>query len=321
MDNKHVLGALALSMSVLLFWAAFFETPRTTNNQTIEEKKTDTENILTPSLNESIQTKKITREQSINNSKRVTIENNNIVGSLLLKGGLIDDISFKNHKQNLENNKNIEFLNPANTDDGFYIETGWTSINNKIKVPSKNSVWKLKNNTFLSDNQPIILEWNNGEGIIFKRKIVLDDKFLFKISQQVQNNTGKTIELYPYAQITRNKVPDDIQNFYISHEGFIGVFDEELKEDDYDDIEEKKIVREANEGWLGITDKYWMTALVPSPGKNFKSTFLYRDGFKANYILNTPTIINPSTQSENDVRLFVAAKEVDTIDAWLKIKI
>ena len=94
-----------------------------------KKKKTDTENILTPSLNESIQTKKITREQSINNSKRVNkIENNNIVGSLLLKGGLIDDISFKNHKQNLENNKNIEFLNPANTDDGFYIETGWTSI-------------------------------------------------------------------------------------------------------------------------------------------------------------------------------------------------
>ena len=69
------------------------------------------------------------------------------------------------------------------------------------------------------------------------------------------------IELYPYAQITRNKIPDDIQNFYISHEGFIGVFDEELKEDDYDDIEENKIVREANEGWFGITDKYWMTAL------------------------------------------------------------
>ena len=66
----------------------------------------------------------------------------------------------------------MNFLNPKNTDDGFYIETGWTSINNKIKVPSKNSVWKLKNNTFLSDNQPIILEWNNGEGIIFKKKIV-----------------------------------------------------------------------------------------------------------------------------------------------------
>ena len=76
--------------------------------------------------------------------------------------------------------------------------------------------------------------------------------------------------MYPYAQITRNKIPDDIQNIYISHEGFIGVFDEELKEDDYDDIEENKIVREANEGWFGITDKYWMTAIVPKKGENFK---------------------------------------------------
>ena len=92
---------------------------------------------------------------------------------------LIDDISFKKHKQNLENNKNIEFLNPANTDDGFYIETGWTSINNKIKVPSKNCL-EIRKIIHFSENQPIILEWNNGEGIIFKRKIVLDDKYLFK---------------------------------------------------------------------------------------------------------------------------------------------
>ena len=90
-----------------------------------------------------------------------------------------------------------------------------------------------------------------------------------------------------------------------------------LKEDDYDDIEEKKLVREADEGWLGITDKYWMTALVPPKGKNFKSTFLYKDGFKANYILNNPTTINPSsTGNSNELRLFVAAKEVETIDGY-----
>ena len=139
---------------------------------------------------------------------------------------------------------------------------------------------------------------------------------MFKITQQVQNNTKQAIDLYPYAQITRNKIPDDIQNFYISHEGFIGVFDEELKEDDYDDIEENKIVREANEGWLGITDKYWMTAIVPKKGENFKSTFLYKDSFKANYILNNPTTINPSSNNSNEVRVFVAAKEVDTIDSY-----
>ena len=316
MDNKNVFIAIALSMSVLLFWAAFFETPRPVNNNTPQQQKKTNENIITPNISESLKVDTISRENSIKSSERIKIENDNIIGSMSLEGGLIDDISFKKHKQNLENNLNVEFLNPAQTENGFYVETGWTSIGNKIKVPSKKSIWKVNGGKILSNNQPVVLEWNNGEGIIFKKRIELDDKYLFKITQQVQNNTKQGIDLYPYAQITRNKIPDDIQNFYISHEGFIGVFDEELKEDDYDDIEENKIVREANEGWLGITDKYWMTALVPKKGENFKSTFLYKDSFKANYILNNPTTINSSSNSSNEVRLFVAAKEVDTIDSY-----
>ena len=317
MDNKNVFIAIALSMSVLLFWAAFFETPdQIETKSTSKQTERNQVNTITPNINETQILEKISRNDSINSSKRIKIENNNIVGSLTLEGGLIDDISFKNHKQNLDNNKNVEFLNPAATENGFYIETGWTSLGNKIKVPSKKSMWSVKGNPVLNENTAITLQWDNGEGIIFKKQIELDGKYLFKITQQVQNNTNNLIELYPYAQITRNKIPDDIQNFYISHEGFIGVFEEELKEDDYDDIEEKKIVREANEGWFGITDKYWMAALVPKSGENFKSTFLYKDGFKANYILNKSTSVNPSSSNTNEVKLFVAAKEVETIDAY-----
>ena len=317
MDNKNVFIAIALSMSVLLFWAAFFETPKPINkNSTQQEQKKNNENIITPNINESPKANKISRADSIKSSSRIKIENESIVGSMSLEGGLIDDISFKKHKQNLENNLNVEFFNPAQTENGFYVETGWTSIGNKIKVPTKKSTWKVNGNKILSNNNPIILEWNNKGGIIFKKKIELDNKYLFKITQEVQNNTNQSIDLYPYAQITRNKIPDDIQNFYISHEGFIGVFDEELKEDDYDDVEENKIVREANEGWLGITDKYWVTAVVPKQGESFKSTFLYRESFKANYILNNPTTIGPSSKNSNEVRLFVAAKEVDAIDSY-----
>jgi len=316
MDNKNVFIAIALSMSVLLFWAAFFENPKPANNNAVQEQKKTNENVITPNINESLKIDSISREDSIKSSKRIKIENDSIIGSMSLEGGLIDDISFKKHKQNLENNLNVEFLNPAQTENGFYVETGWTSIGNKIKVPSKKSIWKVNGNKILGSSEPVILEWNNGNGIIFKKRIELDNKYLFKITQQVQNNTNEAIDLYPYAQITRNKIPDDIQNFYISHEGFIGVFDEELKEDDYDDIEENKIIREANEGWFGITDKYWMTAVVPQKGENFKSTFLYKDSFKANYILNNPTTINPSSNNSNEVRLFVAAKEVQTIDLY-----
>jgi YidC/Oxa1 family membrane protein insertase len=324
MDNKNVFVAIALSMSVLLFWGAFFETPKEegqnlkTSNQ-IQQKTEDTLKPNTnqaPSINQIIVQKKLSREDSIKKSNRIKIENKNIVGSISLEGGLIDDISFKNHKQKVEGNKNIEFLNPSQSENGFYVESGWASIGNNIKVPTKNSMWEIEGNKKLTDQSPVTIKWNNKEGIIFKKKIELDEKYLFKVNQEIQNNTSKNIELYPYAQITRNKIPDDIQNFYISHEGFIGVFDDELKEDDYDDIEDNKIVRETNEGWLGITDKYWMTVLVPEKGKNFKSTFQYNNTFKANYIINDPIKINASSNGSNNFRLFVAAKEVDTIDTY-----
>ena len=318
MDNKNVFVAIALSMSVLLFWGAFFETPRKSPDQQTNqkiEKKTD-KGSITPTINQPKVITKLTREESINKSERVKIENNSVIGSINLKGALIDDISFKKHKQKVEDNKNIIFLNPSDTENGFYIETGWTSIGDKIKIPTKDSLWTVKGNNILSDTSPVILQWNNKEGVLFEKKIELDDKYLFKITQQVKNNSNSPIDLFPYAQMTRNKIPDDIQNFYIQHEGFIGVFDDELKEDDYDDVEEKKIVRESNEGWLGITDKYWMTAFVPAEGKNFKSTFLYDNGFKANYIINEPVNIGKSSSGSNQLRLFIAAKEVETIDGY-----
>ena len=318
MDNRNVFVAIALSMSVLLFWGAFFETPKKPidpkNNQKVEQKSQA--GSIAPTINQPTIVKNISREDSIKKDKRIKIENNSIVGSINLKGAQIDDISFKNHKQKVEGDKNIIFLNPAETENGFYIETGWTSVGSKIKIPTKESVWSVKGNNILSENSPIVLQWNNGEGIVFEKKIELDNKYLFRITQQVRNNSNSSIDLYPYAQMTRNKIPDDIQNFYIQHEGFIGVFDDELKEDDYDDIKEKKIVRESNEGWLGITDKYWMTAFVPEKGKNFKSTFLYDNGYKANYIINEPTTINKSSTGINQLRLFVSAKEVETIDGY-----
>ena len=319
MENKNVFIAIALSMSVLLFWSAFFPPPEPMKKNVttqIKEKNNLVENNILPNINETLEDKSISRDQSIAKNKRIKIENKNIEGTLLLKGGVIDDVSFKSHKKDIKSGENVVFLNPKDTKDGYYVETGWTSIGNKIDVPNLNSEWSLIGNNSLTPNNPVILEWKNKNGIIFRKKIEIDEKYLFNITQEIQNNSSQSIDLYPYAQITRNKVPDDIQNFYISHEGFIGVFDEELKEDDYDDIKEKKIVREANDGWLGITDKYWITAIVPEKGENFKSTFLYKNAYKANYILNNPKTISPSSSQKNSVRLFVAAKEVETIDAY-----
>ena len=321
MENKNVFIAIALSMSVLLFWSAFFPSPQPIENQTqtIENsniKNKELDNGIVPSINETIVERKISREESIKKTARVLLENDRIKGSISLEGAIIDDLSFKNYREDIKSNNKVLFLNPKETENGYFIESGWASIGNKIKVPTNKSIWNVVGNKILSVNNPITLEWNNGSKLIFRKKIVIDDKYLFKINQEVENKSSKKIELYPYAQITRNKKPKDLKGFYILHEGFIEVLDKELKEDDYDDVEEEKIVREANEGWIGITDKYWMTALVPETGEKFKTTFLYQDAYKANFLLNNPKIIEPSSKINNEIKIFIAAKEVRTIDAY-----
>ena len=172
MDNKNVFVAIALSMSVLLFWGAFFETPRKTAEQNTAQQveQSDNKSSIAPAINQPIIIKKVTREEAINKSKRITIENENVVGSLSLEGALIDDISFKKHKQKVVDGENTVFLYPSKTENGFFIETGWTSIGNKIKVPSNSSTWTVKGNNTLTEKSPVIIQWDNNEGIIFEKK-------------------------------------------------------------------------------------------------------------------------------------------------------
>ena len=321
MENKNVFIAIALSMSVLLFWSAFVDPPQPIDAQNQKVSSTQPENKVTdngivPSIEGTIVKENISRADSLKKTNRIFLENNKIKGSISLEGAVIDDLSFKNYTVDIESNDIVQFLSPKETKNGYFAETGWASIGNKIKVPTSKSVWSVVGNKVLSVNRPIILEWNNGSDLIFRKKIEIDDNYLFKINQEVENNSLEQVELYPYAQLTRKNIPEDLKGFYILHEGFIAVLDEELKEDDYDDIEEKKIVREASKGWIGITDKYWMTALIPKEGEKFKSTFLYQDAYKANFLLNNPKVIAPSAKGNNEIKIFVAAKEVQTIDAY-----
>ena len=320
MEFKNVIFAIVLSFAVLLSWSLFFETPQVEkqneNQQTEVVKKNNTTDSDVPTVDTKNGAQAISRENSIEGSDRFYFENKNVKGSIALKGALIDDIVFKNYKEEINDNRKVVYLNPKETKDGYFIETGWATSNlEKASVPSPDSEWKVKGNKKLLPGNPVIIEWNNKSGLIFRKKIELDDKFLFKVTQEVQNNTKEKVELYPYAQITRNQSPD-ITNFYILHEGFIGVFDEQLEEIDYDDIKEKKEKYSAEEGWLGITDKYWMTALVPENDQSFKAEFLYKNAFKANYILNKPIVVSPSSSKTAETKVFVAAKEVRVVDGY-----
>ena len=322
MDLRNVVFAIALSFAVLFGWSVIFENPKIEEQKKLEKSENlqkDNNNSDVPSVNlEKEKNLNISRDDAIRSVKRISFENENVKGSISLKGFLIDDILFKKYNTEVNSNEKVKYLNPSETNNGYFVETGWAASNAAgISLPTKNSLWKVVGNNKLSVGNPVIAEWNNKSGLVFRKKIELDEKFLFRVTQEVQNNSNKRIELYPYAQITRNQDPD-VVDFYILHEGFIGVFDEDLQEEGYDDIKEKKKEYSAGEGWLGITDKYWLTALVPEKNQSFKGEFTYKNGFKANYIQNKPVVVQPSGTGISESKVFIAAKEVKVIDGYAK---
>jgi len=316
MDGKNVLLAIVLSTVVLIGWATFFEAPIVEQ----EAKKNEiakNEDLSSPSIDEKETKNETTRIDAINKTKRIKVENENIKGSISLQGAIIDDIIFKNYKETLDGENKVVFLNPKNSSEEYFIETGWASGGNEnIKLPLNDTIWKVKGNSTLTPNNPVTVEWDNGDGLIFTKKIDLDGKFLFKITQSIKNNSDKSFQFYPYAQITRGNKPEGMK-IYILHEGFLGVFGDELKEEDYEDIEKEKFTTSTSKGWLGITDKYWLTAIVPEKGKDFKAEFVAKNGkYRANYIIKEAKILNPGNSITNEVNTFVAAKEVAVIDGY-----
>ena len=316
MDSKNVLIAVILSTMVLIFWSTFFEPPviEQQNNENQISKNGD---ASSPSIDKKEIKSQITRSKALKNTTRIKIENDNIKGSISLKGAIIDDIIFKNYKESLDSEDKVIFLNPKNSPNQYFIETGWASGNNaKVKLPVDSTLWSVKGNSTLTPSTPVTLEWDNNEGLVFIKKIDVDNKFLFKIEQSIKNNSNKSFQFYPYAQITRSGKPEGRQ-IYILHEGFLGVFGEELKEKDYGDIEKEKFTINSTKGWLGITDKYWLTAIVPEKGSEFKAEFLAKDNeYKANYIIKNVSILNPGESIKNKINTFVAAKEVAVIDKY-----
>ena len=317
MDTKNVIAAIALSAAVIILYGLFFAPPVTNQNQ-IKDSDQNKQNLQVseaPKIEQNIENNKISRNEAINKVERITFENENIKGSISLEGSLIDDLIFKKYTETLDTEDKVVLLNPKESENGYYIETGWAINNKDIDVPNSKTKWEVIGNKLLSPNNPVKLIWNNKQNITFEKEISIDDKFLFTVNQKITNNTQSTYNFYPYGQIIRNLAPD-VTDFYILHEGLLGVFDDNLVEEDYDDIIDKKYSVNATKGWLGITDKYWITSLIPESNKNFRSDFDYKNKFKANFIETDATEVRANESKTNQVKVIVAAKEVDVVDGY-----
>ena len=316
MDSKNVIAAISLSAAVIIIYGLFFAPPPPDPKKINNEKNNIVESTSeAPSLDQNVEVSKISRNEAIENEDRVQFENSTVIGSISLVGGSIDDLTFKKYTNTLNGDDNVILLNPKKVEDGYYIETGWATANKNINLPNSKTIWTIEGNNKLTPNSPIKLSWTNDQNIKFIKDISIDDQYLFKVKQTIINNSEKTYNFYPYGQIIRNIAPD-VTDFYILHEGLIGVFDDQLVEEDYDDIEEKKFSINADKGWLGITDKYWITSLIPQENRKFRTDFDYKNKFRANFIETSATEIGANETKSNEIKIIIAAKEVDIIDGY-----
>ena len=315
MDTKNVIAAIALSSAVIVLYSLFFVPEKPIKNQNLVEKNKIQQNTDTPTLDQKETLVQISREEALNQSKRIKFENQSVTGSISLKGAAIDDLTFKEYNVSLDNKERIKLLAPRNATNGYLVESGFITNDKNIDIPNAETIWSVSGNNKLTDQSSIKLSWTNNQGITFEKEISLDDKFLFTINQRVINSTDKTYDFYSYGQIIRNKIPE-ISNFYILHEGLLATLDEELIEEDYDDIQEEKFTRTSQKGWLGISDKFWITSLIPPNGKEFKTTFDYRKKFRANFVLTEPLELKSNSSIEEQMQVIVAAKRVDVIDGY-----
>jgi YidC/Oxa1 family membrane protein insertase len=217
---------------------------------------------------------------------------------------------------------NVVLFSPSGAPAPYYAEYGWVGgAGSTQPLPGSDSLWRLEKGSELTPSSPLSLVWDNGQGLIFRRTIAVDDNYLLTVTDAVENKTGAEVSLHPYALISRHGLPHT-QGFYILHEGPIGVMGEEgLKELHYADLLKDSGTKtfKATAGWIGITDKYWAAALIPDQKvaytANFRGIKGAKDRFQTDLLLN-PIAIAPGATATTTSNLFAGAKQVTLIEAY-----
>ena len=318
MDLKNIIAAIALSAAVIVLYGLFFA-PTQEQIKKIDKGGNDelVANSEAPSIDEKVEVKSLTRKDAIDENERINFENEFIKGSISLNGGAIDDLELKTYNRTLGSKEKIQLLNPATTDIGYTFNTGWASKSD-IETPNSKTIWKLDGSRKLTPGNPIKIYYETEKGIRYERIISLDEKYLFKVKQNLINKSNQTFKVYPYARINRNNLPSDLTDFYILHEGYTFITGENVEEVDYDDVKEKKYSKEGSTGVLIQGDKYWMTSIIPKQGRSFRFDLDYKNKYRASYIDLKGYEVRPNTVTEHNVQSLIGAKEINQINKYKK---
>ena len=330
-EQKNLFLAIGLSVAIIIVFQLLFPqqsvmSPTSTND--IEEiqpaTSIDDNQVVSRTIVKS-------KEDIIVLSDRVNIQNPLLSGSINLTGAILDDLVLLKYKESLnDDSKNINLFSPEETANPYYIEFGWKKLSNNssvIDLPMRDTQWSATASN-LTPNSPVTLVWTNNQNVTFKIHFEIDDNYLFNVSQIIENNSSSNIEVFPYRLIKRINLPDTI-NFFILHEGLISLLNDELLEKDYDDLQddcstttsEKKLFcnQKSKGGWLGFTDKYWMSALIPNPDETINANYRHsnngKDDFRVGYVGKVFEIKPQSTHLYNG-RVFAGAKSLNILDNY-----
>src|SRR6056297_3069230 len=300
-QNRNLILATALSMVVILIWFVLFPPPEVpedpnalppTASQPADTGSGEDIALTPPAAGTDAATTALTEtemtEVALDEAARIDIETPELIGSISLRGGRIDDLSLREYNETLEDDSPIvRLLAPTGGAEPYYALYGWAPAGELSfdDVPGADTPWQLESGETLRVGSPVTLAWDNGNGLVFRRTISVDENFMFSVTQNVENTSGANVRLAPYGIVARHGLPDDLQNFFILHEGVVRKVDGQLDEISYDNVTELDFIERERaqaevasveeNGWIGFTDKYWMTTLIPGDGQPFTSVTRY----------------------------------------------
>lgn len=341
-DNRNIILAIVLSMIVLFGWQFFVAGPqleRAQQQAQIAAEQAQSEAALaTPAANAQPGVAGAPgtvaadgtvsfpdRATAIAASQRITINTEDLEGSINLTGARLDDLELKQYRETVDpESPIITLLTPAGVPNAYFAEQGWVpAAGANIPLPNGQTVWAVEGeNTTLTAATPVTLVWDNGAGLIFRRTFAVDEHYLFTVTQSVQNVGNGDVALFPYARIARHGTPK-VANFFIQHEGPHGVLgSNNLISKKYSDLQNDQQVRLDNTtGWLGFSDKYWATAVLPKAGQPINALFSWKntgayDDYQTSFVETTPVVVAAGQTATHESYVFAGAKEESVITSY-----
>ena len=325
-ETRNLIAAMSLSLAILIGWQLYFVEPELeAQRAAYNEQAAQQQDIPQPSEQQTGQLATAPALPSISDEgRRITISTANVSGSLSTMGARIDDILLTSYAETQdEGADNIHLMLPFTSPEPYIAEFGWVGTpSQQLYLPDASTLWQA-NSDILSPESPVTLRWDNGQGLIFTRLITINDDYLITIKDSVASRRDNPVQLSAYGLLRRTGTPQT-DGLYILHEGPLGVFDETLSEEDYDDLVDAgnrglAFNPETAGGWVGITDKYWLAALMPEQNQKVSFSMRALQGEKLRYqtdFLSQQQLLQPGAEISWTTYLFAGAKRVALLDRY-----